>query len=280
MNNIEIISNTINYIENNLTEKLSLETIATALNYSKYHLHRIFKNTIGLTIHEYTLRRKLSEAAKYLVFSHKSILEIAILSGYESQQAFSLSFKQMYKRSPLQYRENQEFYPLQLRYTLQEISINKTKSNWEHKIRLAIKNDLKQWMNLVTLIIDGFPNLQNEQYLTALKKAIKNNQAYILIEEEIAIGAMIFNNLTGNIEFFGVHPQFRQKQIEQAFINKILRLWNDDITITTFREHDKADLNQRQIIKQLGFVEAELLYEYGYPTQKFILSKKEDYQSE
>ena len=89
---IKNISNTIDYIENHLTEKLSLETIALGLNYSKYHLHRVFKKTVGMTIHDYILRRKLSEAAKYLVFSHKSILEIALLSGYESQQAFSLSF--------------------------------------------------------------------------------------------------------------------------------------------------------------------------------------------
>lgn len=277
---IKNISNTIDYIENHLTEKLSLETIALSLNYSKYHLHRIFKKTVGMTIHDYILRRKLSEAAKYLVFSHKSILEIALLSGYESQQAFSFSFKQMYKKSPNQYREDQIYYPLQLKYTLHPLESDNTKTNWENKINYATLNDITKWMDLVTLIIDGFPNLQNEQYLTALKKAIKNNLAYILIEEEIAIGAMIFNNSTGNIEFFGIHPQFRQKQIEQAFLNKILKLWNDDITITTFRENDKADLNQRQIIKQLGFVEAELLYEYSYPTQKFILSNKEDYYNE
>lgn len=277
---IKNISNTIDYIENHLTEKLSLEIIALALNYSKYHLHRLFKKTVGMTIHDYILRRKLSEAAKYLVFSHRSILEIALLSGYESQQAFSFSFKQMYKKSPNQYREDQIYYPLQLKFTLHPLESDNTKTNWENKINYATLNDITKWMDLVTLIIDGFPNLQNEQYLTALKKAIKNNLAYILIEEEIAIGAMIFNNSTGNIEFFGIHPQFRQKQIEQAFLNKILKLWNDDITITTFRENDKADLNQRQIIKQLGFVEAELLYEYSYPTQKFILSNKEDYYNE
>lgn len=276
MNNIEVISNTINYIENHLTKKLSLETIALALNYSKYHLHRIFKKTVNMTIHDYILRRKLSEAAKYLVFSQKPIIEIALLSGYESQQAFSLSFKQMYKKSPNQYREDQVYYPLQLQYTLHEISVDKTIPNLEDNIRLATMNDLEQWMNLVTLIIDGFPNLQNGQYQSALTKAIKNNQAYILIKEQITIGVMIFNYSTGNIDFFGVHPQFRQKQIEQAFINKILNIWDNDITITTFRENDKADLNQRQTIKQLGFVEAELLYEYGYPTQKFILPKEED----
>lgn len=278
---IENISNTIDYIENHLTEKLSLEIIALALNYSKYHLHRLFKKTVGMTIHDYILRRKLSEAAKYLVFSHRSILEIALLSGYESQQAFSFSFKQMYKKSPNQYREDQIYYPLQLKYTLHPLlESDNTKTDWENKINYATLNDITKWMDLVTLIIDGFPNLQEKEYLLILREAINNKQAFILYEKEIAIGIMIFNYSTGSIDFFGVHPQFRQKQIEQAFINKILKLWNNDIIITTFREQDKADLHQRQTIKQLGFLEAELLYEYGYPTQKFILFNKEDYYNE
>lgn len=278
---INDISKTIDYIEEHLTDKLTLDTVATALNYSKYHFHRVFKKTVGLTIHEYVLRRKLSEAAKLLIFSRKSILEIALLSGYQSQQAFSSSFKLMYKKSPLQYREDKEFYPLQLRYTLHSIDIEyTTATHWLKQIRLATLDDIEKWMNLVFLVIDGFPNLQEEEYLNTLVKAINNQQAFILAEDHLAIGIMIFNSKTGSIDFFGVHPQYRHKEIEQAFLNKILNNFTSNVTITTFRENDKADLHQRQTIKQLGFVEAELLYEYGYPTQKFILSKKEEQQNE
>ena len=45
------------------------------------------------------------------------------------------------------------------------------------------------------------------------------------------------------------------------------------MTITTYREGDKADTGQRQEIKKLGFAEAELLVEFGYPTQRFVLQK-------
>ena len=54
--------------------------VASALHYSKYHLHRIFTKTVGLTIHDYTKRRQLTEAAKPLVFSAKPIIEIAFMS--------------------------------------------------------------------------------------------------------------------------------------------------------------------------------------------------------
>ena len=46
------------------------------------------------------------------------------------------------------------------------------------------------------------------------------------------------------------------------------------ISVTTFREGDKADTGYREIWKRLGFVEAELLVEFGYPTQRFILQKE------
>ena len=92
-----IVMQAIHFIEDHLTDKIELEKVASALHYSKYHLHRMFTKTIGLTIHEYAQRRQLTDAAKLLVFSRKPIIEIALISGYESQQAFSNIFKAMYK---------------------------------------------------------------------------------------------------------------------------------------------------------------------------------------
>lgn len=47
-----------------------------------------------------------------------------------------------------------------------------------------------------------------------------------------------------------------------------------EISITTYREGDKADTGHRKAIMDLGFAEAELLVEFGYPTQRFILPKE------
>ncbi len=143
----------IDYIESHLDGKLELETVAEAVHYSKYHLHRLFTETVGMTIHDYVQRRQLTEAAKLLVFSDKPIIEIAFICGYESQQSFSLAFKAMYKSPPAEYREERSFYPLQLRFilhrrtTAMEFTIQ--------DIRLAEKKDIVDWMNLMRLVIDG-----------------------------------------------------------------------------------------------------------------------------
>ncbi len=273
--NIKNVIATIDYIEDHLHEKLDLETVAKAVHYSKYHLHRMFTNTIGLTIQTYVQRRKLTEAAKSLVLSDKSILEIALSAGYESQQSFTDIFKTMYKKSPNQYREEEEFYPLQLRYILKENPTNLEENNWQNKIVFATKEDISSWLALVHLVIDGFPHLDEKHYVEQLEEYIKNKQALILKDSETVIGIMAFNKMIGSIDFFGVHPQYRKRGIAKAFCEKALYelVCSEQISVTTFRKGDKADTGYRKIWESLGFVEAELLIEFGYPTQRFILPK-------
>ena len=74
--------------------------IAGAIHYSKYHLHRLFAETVGMTVHDYVQRRQLTEAAKLLIFSDKPILEMALQCGYESRQSVSGAFRSRYKVPP------------------------------------------------------------------------------------------------------------------------------------------------------------------------------------
>ena len=276
-NNIEKVIAAIDYIENHLSDKVDLELVAEAVHYSKYYLHRIFTKTVGLTVHDYVKRRQLTEAAKLLVFSDKPIIEIAFIAGYESQQAFSDIFKLMYKKSPGQYRNDEEFYPLQLRYVLNKNPmVLDQKIDLEKEIQFASMEDIPKWIELVRLVVDGFPCLDEKQYVEQLKDCIKKKQALILKDKDIAIGIMGITIATGSIDFLGIHPQYRKQGITQAFLKKAISLLitSDEISVTTFREGDKADTGYRNIFKNLGFAEAELLVEFGYPTQRFVLQKE------
>lgn len=66
------IQTVIRYIESRLGGRLELETVAEAVHYSKYHLHRMFTETVGMTLHDYVQRRRLTEAAKLLAFSRRA----------------------------------------------------------------------------------------------------------------------------------------------------------------------------------------------------------------
>lgn len=44
-----------------------------------------------------------------------------------------------------------------------------------------------------------------------------------------------------------------------------------ELSITTYRDKDRADTGYRKELLQLGFAEREMLTEFGYPTQRFVL---------
>ena len=277
-NTIANIETVIEYIENNLSDTLTLEKVSKAVHYSKYHLHRLFSDVVGMTIHDYIGRRQLTEAAKFLVFSEKPIIEIALICGYESQQAFSFAFKSMYKIPPAQYRENGIFYPLQLRFTLHKNIVNKQFR--KNDIRLATKNDIPVWMELMHLVIDGYPMMNETDYLCAITKHIEEKRALVLKDDHILVGAMAFSAYTGSIDFWGIHPQYRKQNIQKLFLEVLLETYlpGKELSMTTYRQGDKADIGHRELLKNLGFAERELLIEFGYSTQRFVLSPeaKED----
>lgn len=276
------ISGAIQFIETHLTEKLDLKRVAEGIHYSKYHLHRVFTNIVGLTIHDYVQRRQLTEAAKLLVFSEKPIMEIAMMAGYETQQSFTNIFTAMYKQPPKQYRENEKFYPLQLMFHLEgeyKMLYRKDTDKWE--IHFATEDDIPSWMDLVHLVIDGFPHLQEDEYIWKLKGYIKNKQALITKDNDIAVGIMLFTYETGSIDFMGTHPFYRKNEIPKAFLDKVMSelIQEKEISITTYREGDKPDTGHRKLIQELGFAEEELLTEFGYPTQRFILPREVPHES-
>lgn len=114
--NIDTIQEVVAYIENHLEEKLSLDSISKEVNYSKYHLSRMFLNIVGLTVHNYIQRRRLTEAARLLIFTDKPIMEIALFAGYETQQSFTIGFKSLFRCSPQAFRRKRDFYPFQLKF--------------------------------------------------------------------------------------------------------------------------------------------------------------------
>lgn len=114
--NIEIIHEVVEYIDGHLEERLDLDTLYRVSGYSKYHLSRTFSGIVGLSIHNYIKRRRLTEAARLLIFTDKPIIEIVFLSGYETQQSFTVAFKTLFKCSPQAFRKKGEFYPFQLKF--------------------------------------------------------------------------------------------------------------------------------------------------------------------
>lgn len=116
--NRETARRVIEYIEANLDKEIDLDAISRDVGYSKHHLNRIFTEETGSTIHKYLQLRRLTVAAQALIESDKAVSQIACEVGYQSQQAFTLAFRQLYLCPPKAYRNRGIFVPKQNKLTL------------------------------------------------------------------------------------------------------------------------------------------------------------------
>lgn len=124
---INSIKKALNYIENNLQEDIDLSAIAKEAGYSLYHFHRIFKGIVGDSMKDYVRKRRFTEAAKELVYTNKSIVEIGIKYGYESREGFSRAFEKVYGRNPSEVRRDNLLYfirePINIDYMMFQLKL-------------------------------------------------------------------------------------------------------------------------------------------------------------
>ncbi|WP_197046765.1 AraC family transcriptional regulator [Oceanobacillus salinisoli] len=95
------------YIQENYMNRITIDSIAAALNISKSYVSHVFKEMTGFTIMEYVMGSRLTQA-KYLLEAEprKALKEIANESGFESVSHFSRYFKSKVGVTAKEYRRN------------------------------------------------------------------------------------------------------------------------------------------------------------------------------
>lgn len=94
------IQRAVDFIEAHLHDELGPEEIARHAGISFWHFQRIFSATMQYSVMDYVRRRRLSVALDQLMSTKRGILDIALDSGFESQEAFTRAFKAMFGRTP------------------------------------------------------------------------------------------------------------------------------------------------------------------------------------
>lgn len=120
---MEAISKAIQYIEEHITDDLSVEEIANYVNISPFYFQKGFSMLCGFTIAEYIRNRKLALAGKDLATGDEKIIDIALKYGYDSPDSFTKAFTRFHGVKPSAVKKEngmlKSFAPLKIRLSLE-----------------------------------------------------------------------------------------------------------------------------------------------------------------
>ena len=98
------IATAVQFIEEHFAQPLSVARLARLVKLSPYYFLRIFRRVVGVTPHQFVLRRRLREAAMRLRTSLESVLDIALDSGFGDLSNFNHTFRAAFVTTPTNYR--------------------------------------------------------------------------------------------------------------------------------------------------------------------------------
>lgn len=149
-----------------------------------------------------------------------------------------------------------------------------------YTLKFAEQEDVESWMQMIEKVRANFPGLDTTELLEGYKQTVIKNinrQTAICTKyKEKVVGILLFFYNAKCLSCMAVDPEHRRKGIATGMIEKMLSLFPDnvDISVTTFLENDDKGIAPRPLYKKFGFVEDELVDEFNYPHQKFILHRQ------
>lgn len=93
-----------NFIETHIEEDLSLDRLSNEFFVSKYHIAHMFKDNLGISIHQYITKKRLS-LCQQAIQGDMSITEAYQTFGFGDYSSFFRAFKKEYGISPKEYKD-------------------------------------------------------------------------------------------------------------------------------------------------------------------------------
>lgn len=123
MNQVDSLQRGIDYIEENLTDKIDNKKLQQVTSMNAAQFQKTFLGITGFTVGEYIRNRRLTLAAFELMGGKSSILDIALKYGYDSAEGFSRAFREFHGVNPNEIKRGKTNFNLFNKITL-EIKVN------------------------------------------------------------------------------------------------------------------------------------------------------------
>lgn len=95
-----VLRQVVQYVDAHLHRDLSLGELAGIAALSQFHFARLFRQSMGISLHRYVRERRLEEAGRLLRDTTLTLAAVAELTGFADQSHFSREFKRRYGVAP------------------------------------------------------------------------------------------------------------------------------------------------------------------------------------
>lgn len=118
----ECISDAISFIEENITEEITIDDIAKKVHISPFYFQKGFAMLCDFTVGDYIRYRRLALAGSEIAANDDKIIDIALKYGYDSPDSFTKAFVRFHGCTPSAVRKDgasiKSFAPLSIKFTL------------------------------------------------------------------------------------------------------------------------------------------------------------------
>ena len=98
------VSSCLNYIYENLHEKISVADLARISGLSESYISRLFHKETGFKIQEYVLQQKIEASKNMLLYTDRALCDIALILGFPNQSYWTQSFRRIVGTTPAKFR--------------------------------------------------------------------------------------------------------------------------------------------------------------------------------
>lgn len=207
-----IIGNSIQYIEDHITEDIKVENVADHVGVSAFYFQKGFAMLCGFTVSEYIRNRRLALAGNDLLVTDEKIIEIAMKYGYDSPDSFTRAFTRFHGVTPASVRKDdvllKSFAPLKIKLSLE--------GGYLMDYKIVKKDEFTVIANARTFSYEGakeaIPQFWKEHFQTG-KGAVVDGWYGINIDQEMGMETF---------EYLIADPYKPQQEVPEGFVTRTI----------------------------------------------------------